>query len=221
MVVKVVFFDVGETLIGETRLWSAWAAYIGVPDKTFLSVLEEVIAQGDHHRQVFERLRPGFDLEAARRDRAARGDVDVFNAADLYPDAAACLRILRERGYLLGVAGNQPAAAHQALRALGLDFDLIASSAAWGVEKPSSAFFKKLESVANVPASEIAYVGDRLDNDVLPSRDAGMISVVLERGPWGRAHAKREEARLSDIWIKTLAELPDALANLPSVPQKT
>ena len=106
------------------------------------------------------------------------------------------------------------------MRALGLDFDL-ASSAAWGVEKPSSAFFEKLESVASVPASEIAYVGDRLDNDVLPSRDAGMISVFLERGPLGRAHAKREEARLSDIWIKTLAELPDALANLPSVPQQT
>ena len=89
------FFDVGETLICGTRLWSAWAAYIGVPDKTFFSVLEEVIAQGEHHRQVFERLRPGFDVEAARRDRAARGDMDVFDAADLYPDTAPCFHILR------------------------------------------------------------------------------------------------------------------------------
>src|SRR5713101_2327484 len=98
MVVKVVFFDVGETLISETRLWSGWAAYIGVPAKTFLSVLEDVFAQGEHHRRVFERLRPGFDVEAAQRDRAARGDVDVFDTADLYPDAVPCLRILRERG---------------------------------------------------------------------------------------------------------------------------
>jgi HAD superfamily hydrolase (TIGR01549 family) len=219
MAIKVVFFDVGETLISEARLWSGWAAYIGVPEQTFRTTLEEVIAQGEHHRRVFERLRPGFDIEAARRDRAARGDADLFGTADLYPDAAPCLRALRERGYVVGVAGNQPEGAELALRTLGLEIDLIGSSGAWGVEKPSAAFFERLVSAANVSPPEIAYVGDRLDNDVLPARRAGMISVFLERGPWGRAHAKRPEARLSDLWIKTLAELPEALSSLSGVPQ--
>jgi FMN phosphatase YigB (HAD superfamily) len=218
MAVKAVFFDIGETLVSEARLWSGWAAYLGVPAKSFLSVLEEVIAQGEHHRMVFERLRPGFDVEAARLDRAARGDVDLFDARDLYPDVAPCLRILRERGYVVGVAGNQPEAADRALRSLGLDIDLIASSGTWRVEKPSPVFFENLVSAANVSPWEVAYVGDRLDNDVLPSRRAGMISVFLERGPWGRAHAMRAEAALSDVWIKTLSELPDALSNLASTP---
>jgi FMN phosphatase YigB (HAD superfamily) len=221
MAVKVVFFDVGETLISEARLWNGWAAYMGVPVNSFLSVLEDVIARGEHHRRVFERLRPGFDVEAARLDRATRRDVDLFDATDLYPDVMPCLRILRERGYMLGVAGNQPATADRTLRTFGLDVDLIASSDAWGVEKPSPAFFEKLVTASNVPPGEIAYVGDRLDNDVLPSHRAGMISVFLERGPWGRAHAKRPEARLSDVWIKTLAELPDALYNLPGTHRQT
>jgi HAD superfamily hydrolase (TIGR01549 family) len=211
MAVKVVFFDVGETLIDETRLWRGWAAYLGVPANSFLSVLEDVIDRGEHHRQVFERLRPGLDVEAARLDRATRGDVDLFDATDLYSDVAPCLRMLRERGYLIGVAGNQPTAADHILRTSGLDVDFVASSGTWGVEKPSPAFFEKMTSTANVPPREIAYVGDRLDNDVFPSHRAGMISVFLERGPWGRAHAKLAGARLSDIWIKNLGELPDAL----------
>ena len=31
MAVRVVFFDVGETLVGETRYWNEWADWPGVP----------------------------------------------------------------------------------------------------------------------------------------------------------------------------------------------
>jgi FMN phosphatase YigB (HAD superfamily) len=31
----------------------------------------------------------------------------------------------------------------------------------------------------------VAYVGDRVDNDVLPAMAAGMRAVWLRRGPWG------------------------------------
>ena len=34
-------------------------------------------------------------------------------------------------------------------------------------------------------AADVAYVGDRLDNDVRPSAAAGMRPVWLRRGPWG------------------------------------
>src|SRR6266508_1036007 len=90
--INVVVFDVGETLVDETRLWAGWADYLGVPRDAFHSALEEVTAQGQHHHRVFERFRPqGFDIETARRERAARGDTDLFGAGDLYPDALATL----------------------------------------------------------------------------------------------------------------------------------
>jgi FMN phosphatase YigB (HAD superfamily) len=42
-------------------------------------------------------------------------------------------------------------------------------------------------------SSSIAYVGDRLENDVLPARNAGMVAIFIQWGPWGRVHAKRPE----------------------------
>ncbi|MEA2903964.1 MAG: hypothetical protein QOI12_1351 [Alphaproteobacteria bacterium] len=211
MAIKAGFFDVGETLINEARLWNGWAAYLGVPAAVFISALEKTIGDGQHHRHVFDRFRPGFDLETARRDRAARNDTDLFTADDLYPDALPCLRALRARGYMIGIAGNQPAEAERMLSALGVTIEVVTSSASLGAEKPSPEFFKQLIAATGSAAAEIAYVGDRLDNDVLPARAAGMVSVFLQRGPWGQAHAKRADARLADLWITSLAELPDAL----------
>ena len=60
----------------------------------------------------------------------------------------------------------------------------------------------------------IAYVGDRLDNDVLPSLAAGMTSVFLRRGPWGWMHAERPEIEQAHIRLDSLLDLPDRLAAL-------
>ena len=211
MAIKVVVFDVGETLVNEDRLWGRWAAYLGVEADVFRAALDEVIANGEHHRAVFERFSPGLDFEGARRDRAARGDVDVFNGADLYPDALPCLRTLRQLGYVVGIAGNQSVDA-ETMQPLGLEADFVASAADWGVEKPSLAFFARVRETANVPASSIAYVGDRLDTDVLPARAAGMVAVFVIRGPWGRAHAKRPQLDQANLVVAGLGELPHALA---------
>jgi HAD superfamily hydrolase (TIGR01549 family) len=210
---RAVCFDVGETLIDERRMWHGWADYLGVPPDEFMAAFEDVIANGEDHRRVFDRFRPGFDIAAARRERVAASDV-LFAAEDLYPDAAPCLRELRARGYRIGIAGNQPAGADAALTALDLAADFIVSSAALGVEKPSPEFFGRLLELAGLPAREIAYVGDRLDNDVLPARAAGMASVFLLRGPWAKVHAKQPEAKLADITLDNLIDLPHALAGL-------
>lgn len=212
MAITVVVFDVGETLINETRRWNAWSAYLGVDAHTFRSALDDVIANGEHHRAVFERFRPGLDIESARRDRAARGDVDSFDASDLYPDALPCLRRLRQLGYAIGIAGNEPGDAATILQKLGFAADFVGSPVDCGVEKPSPVFFARLREAANVPACSIAYVGDRLDNDVLPARAAGMVAIFIKRGPWGHAHAKRPEIIHANMIVSELGELPDALA---------
>jgi HAD superfamily hydrolase (TIGR01549 family) len=214
MMISVVFFDVGDTLINEARLWNAWAVYLGVPADEFRSALVKVIAGGEHHQKVFERFRPGFDLVSARQERSSYGDFDVFDASDVYPDALPCLQRLRELGYVVGIAGNQPREAHEALKRVSFEVDLIGSSSAWGVEKPSPAFFAKVIEMANVPASSIAYVGDRLDNDVLPTLRAGMMAVFIKRGPWGMLHATRPEIAQANAVIDSLAQLPDILDRL-------
>jgi FMN phosphatase YigB (HAD superfamily) len=108
---------------------------------------------------------------------------------------------------IVGVAGNQPAGIEQMLRSTGLEADFVASSALWGVAKPDPAFFTRLISEAGVPAECILYVGDRLDNDVLPARAAGMRTAFIRRGPWGYLHSLRGEAALADLRLDSLSAL--------------
>ena len=217
MTISTVIFDFGETLLCEDRMWARWAAYLGVPAATFRAALDDVIARGEHHRKAFEHFRPGFDIQAALRERAANGDVYLYEAVDLYPDARPCLAALRAQRYKIGIAGNQPIEAERGIRDLDLGADFIVTSAGLGIEKPSPRFFARIAEIAGAPPAAIAYVGDRLDNDVLPARAAGMISVFLERGPWGKIHARHADARLADIWLNDLAALPDALAGFDAV----
>ena len=62
---------------------------------------------------------------------------------------------------------------------------------------------------AGEPAHRIAYVGDRLDNDVLPARAAGMVAVFLRRGPWGFMHAEQPEIAQAHLRLDSLAALPE------------
>ena len=135
---------------------------------------------------------------------------------DLYADAVPCLEALRAAGYRLGLAGNPPREMERLLADLGLPVDWVATSEGWGVEKPDPAFFARIARLAGLPPGEIAYVGDRLDNDVLPARAGGMVSVFLRRGPWGVVHAGRPEAARAHLRLESLAELPDRLRTLSS-----
>ena len=211
MAVRAVFFDVGETLVDETRLWRAWADWLGVPHFAFFAMMGAGIERDEHHQRVFDLVRPGFDLEREEATRVAAGVPNGFTAEDIYPDVVPCLRELRAAGYLLGIAGNQPAAAERVMAELGVPVEVVASSQTWGVEKPSRAFFERIVREAGVPAHEIAYVGDRLDNDVLPALASGMVAVHLRRGPWGYLHALRPEAQRAHLRLDSLAALPDAL----------
>ena len=85
-----------------------------------------------------------------------------------------------------------------------LPADIVTSSDGVGVRKPDPAFFERLVELAGVAASEVAYVGDRVDNDVLPALTVGLVAVHCRRGPWGRLRPTPEGA----IGIDSLAELP-------------
>ena len=209
--VHAVFFDVGEVLIDESTEYGTWADWLGVPRHTFSSVFGAVIARGEDYREVFQYFRPGFDLAEERQRRFAAGLGEFFNGRDLYPDARPCLQALRELGYFVGVAGNQTERAGRLLRELHLPVDLIATSDDWGAEKPSVKFFEKLVSVADLPAREILYVGDRMDNDILPALEAGLKVAHIRRGPWGYQHVEHPEIHRVDVRLDSLAELPELL----------
>jgi len=214
--VSVVFFDFGFTLWNEEDTWNGWADWLGVSRLEFFAVLGSVIERGEHHHCVFRAFRPGFDITEERERRKALGRSDAFRPDQLYPDVIPCLRELQAAGYQTGVAGNHFADFAETLRHMHAPLNFIGSSEEWSVEKPAPEFFVRIAEVSGVPPAQIAYVGDRLDNDVLPAKAAGMVSVFLPRGPWGRIHALRQEAAEADIRIGSLSELLNRILNLPS-----
>ncbi|HEX3960638.1 MAG TPA: HAD family hydrolase [Trebonia sp.] len=214
MAVTSVVFDVGETLLDDSREFGAWADWLGVPRHTFSAVLGAVTAAGRNNAETFGYFRPGFDLAAERQRREEAGAGEDYGEADLYTDVRPALTALRGLGLWVGIAGNQTARAGGIFRALGLPADLIATSAEWGVAKPDSAFFQRVIDAAPGRPDEIVYVGDHRDNDLVPAKAAGLRAAHIRRGPWGHLWAEDPlVARLADWRITSLAELPRLLAH--------
>ncbi|WP_113704277.1 HAD family hydrolase [Nonomuraea lactucae] len=215
--IKAVVLDVGETLIDETRIWSRWADRLGVSRFVMMGALGGMAALDRSHREAFELVRPGLDLtaELAAWERDEPHSLrNHFDAADLYPDVREALAGLRAGGYQVIIAGNQPARAYDALVAMDLPVDSVHTSDGWGVAKPAPEFFAKVASVAGREPGEILYVGDRLDNDVLPAARAGMRTALLRRGPWGYLHAERPQAKAADVVAADLHALLPALERM-------
>lgn len=93
--VRWVVFDVGETLVDESRLWEAIAEQCGVSVATVCGVLGGLIERGESHHRLWdvlgvERVDPRFRIEHR----------------DLYPDALVCIEVVRSLGIAVGIAKN-------------------------------------------------------------------------------------------------------------------
>jgi len=194
---RAVFLDVGETLVDEERYWGRIAEAIGVRPHVLWAALGATIARGEEHRRVFDYL--GVEAVPAAPS--------YYGPEDLYPDALSAIAGLRDRGLFVGVAGNQSAQLEDWFAREGWTVDYVASSQRLGVSKPEPRFFEALVAAAGCKPGEAAYVGDRVDTDVLPAKAAGMVAVHLRRGPWGYL----QDASAADLRVDSLAELPEAL----------
>ncbi len=205
-----VVLDVGETLIDETRVWTAWAQELGITPLTFSAALGAAIAGGQDHRAVFDLLGvPDWH----RHGPAVEARFGGFQAVDLYPDALSAVEHLAAQGRKVAILANQPARRHEQLLALGFRPDVIAMSEEMGVAKPDPAFFvRSLELLGGPDPRTVAYVGDRVDNDVVASRAAGIRPVWIRRGPWARLRGDTNGDAELVVW--SLDELVDRLPEL-------
>lgn len=201
-----IVFDVGGVLVDEARLIRGWAEVLSLEEAAFTQALRQGIAAGKGIGGTIREIAPMLDIQA---HRARLAGLEIPGEGDLYPDVRAGFAALRQAGFRIGVAGNQPAGVAEALAMLELGADFIATSHQWGVSKPDPAFFTQVLAATGTEPARIAYVGDRLDNDVAPARAAGMHPVFIPRGIWGEVHdaEAREVTR-----ITSLLELPACLA---------
>ena len=98
-------------------------------------------------------------------------------------EAARVFAGLRERGVVLGLASNYDSRfervieGHAELRGLRPN---IAISSRVGHRKPGGAFFEAVTESVGLSASEIALVGDDVENDFGGASSAGMTAILLD-----------------------------------------
>jgi FMN phosphatase YigB (HAD superfamily) len=210
-------FDFGETLLSEERAWGAWADWLGASRQELFAAIGATVEGRHPHVHALELLRPGFDLRTELARRLEAGVPRHEELYDVYPDAGRALARLRAAGLRVGVAGNQPAGAASAVAGLVEVGDFVATSEAWGVAKPDPAFFARLVDELGLAPGEIAYVGDRVDNDVVPAAAAGLLAIHLRRGPWGVIQSAWPEAAAAAASVASLDEAAAAILARASV----
>ncbi|MGZ4152407.1 MAG: HAD family hydrolase [Actinomycetota bacterium] len=221
--VELVCFDIGGVLYDDTVYARAIHTALRTMGATFTD--EEF---DDVYRAARAAQSGSFRGLLARRFLGANADVAALESEAAkhwaYPpeavhaDVRPCLEGLSGR-YRLAIVANQPSAVRDAMRRDGLDtyFEVWGVSDDVGLEKPDPGLFTHVLHAAGVAPARSVMVGDRLDYDVRPAREAGMRAVWLLRG---EAPDEPTSAQLADAdaAIRGLDELPDALEAMERAP---
>ena len=202
---KVLFFDVGYTLVNEDAVWEARCrdqAQTDEAKKLGLSaadIYHEIEIASISRKPQFRTLidKYGFKEVAPYRTELEK----------LYKDVPAVIKALSQK-YELGIIANQLDGLKERLEAFDLlqYFKYIISS--WDVKimKPDIRIFKYALDKANCTPQEACMIGDRLDNDILPAKALGIKTVWIKQG-FGALQKPLSKSEEPDYTISSLSEL--------------
>lgn len=209
--IKWIFFDVGFTLVDETKIWKERCREqnplirIGealTPEELY----ERILTEAGEYRTGYNALMSSLGyIEYA----PYRKEYEV-----LEEEAPEILKKLSGQ-YSLGIIANQSEGLEKRLEEWGIRryFSVVVSSHEAGVSKPDPLIFEKALDMAHCPPGEAVMIGDRLDNDIMPAKRAGMKTVRILKGTCVRQRPA-DESCVPDAEIRELNELEDLLLPL-------
>lgn len=171
-----IFFDIGSTLVDETKAYDHRA-------RDMITGTSITFHQFDEMRIALSRQ--GLDGNSAAIQHFGLMKTPWhFEDEVPYADAHSTLTALRDRGYRLGIIANQKRGTAERLMKWELHsfFDVIVSSAEVGYAKPDKRIFETAFALAGCKGEESVMVGDRLDNDIAPAKALGMQTVWIKNG---------------------------------------
>ncbi len=195
-----IFFDLGSTLIDET--------------KADLRRIREMTEGTDVTEEMFCEKRLEMIRQGLSGDPATiaffRLTKTPWHSEDEtpYPDSEPALSALKRQNFKLGIIANQNPGTEQRLAEWNLlqYFDVIAASAELGIAKPDPGIFQWALKQAGCAARNAAMIGDRMDNDIAPAKRLGMHTVRLLRG-LGAYHVPQTADEQPEYTIRSLTEL--------------
>ena len=205
MPIRAVFFDVGETLVDETRMWGAWVDTLEVPRLTLFGLLGATIAREEHHRQVFDYFGANRLARATERMRT----VEPLTPGDFYPGTARrASRLFAPADWFSASRGTSPRCSRGALLSQGVPLDLAGSSRRPGGEAAGRGSLARLVAEAPCSAAGSSTVGEAAAG---PRRRVAAFGAEGRRPPGARRtlHARRAEAGRAEGVIQGLTALPE------------
>lgn len=197
--IKWLFFDIGSTLVDETRVYDdifqKIAVAAGVSAEYVRTRAIEFYRQNKRgHREVMRLLGVEYPEWSPEYE-------------ELYPDTMECLRILRKK-YKLGIIANQIPGAEKRLEGMNIRryFDVVVSSAEECVAKPDPGIFRLALAKAGCTPEQAVMIGDRIDNDIVPAKQLGIKTVWIRQG-FGKYWNIQGECETPEYEVNTLSEL--------------
>jgi len=100
----------------------------------------------------------------------------------LYDDVLPTMKILKQRGLILGLISNLPMDSSAGISvSLEPYLDFVVTVEEVGVGKPEPPIFLAALEQAGVKASEAVYVGDQYQTDVVGARGVGITPILIDR----------------------------------------
>lgn len=202
---KVLFFDVGYTLVNEDSVWEKRCHEQAETDEakklglTADDIYHEIEIASVSRKPQFRTVIDKFCFKEVAPYRT--------ELEELYEEAPAVIKALAQK-YELGIIANQLDGLKERLEAFGLlkYFKYIISS--WDVQvmKPDIRIFEYALAKANCKSQNACMIGDRLDNDILPAKSLGMKTVWIKRG-FGALQKPLSKSEEPDYTINNLSQL--------------
>lgn len=166
---------------------------------------------GSLSRTVADRFVPGGDPDQLTELAKRYAD---YTTTHIYADARPTLEALATR-YKLGAVVNPIDAQTRALRRDGLleYFDVVTHPAKVDATTPEPRMWEKALEEVGVQANRAVHVGNRMDNDVLPAKEAGLHTIWLLRGE-APPSPTIEQLAEPDAIVTTFGGVPSALVTI-------
>lgn len=201
--IKWLFFDVGSTLVEESKVY----------ERRFEKIAQEagvsVQSITDKALEFYSQNKKG-DLEISKFFGVPipkwESEYEV-----LYKDSEEVLKKLSQR-YKIGIIANQKLGTADRLEAFGLlkYIDLVIASAEEGVEKPDKRIYEIALERSHCPADQAFMIGDRIDNDIIPAKGLGMKTLWIRQG-FGGLWKIQSDDELPNFIADSLSEVADIL----------
>lgn len=179
------FFDIGSTLVEEKQ---ALDDFVNRCVEKLVQVGIKV-SYADYHDQLLRIAVQGGDPIHEAWSCFAPNHLKrpswswSHDKERLFPEVRLVLKTLGER-YRLGIIANQGKGLLDRLERFGIldNFEIIINSTDIGFSKPDLRIFQVALEKANIEPSKAVYVGDRVDNDMVPAKKLGMRTIRLRQG---------------------------------------